>query len=266
MVCRRQPPASVDRRPAGVAAARCRGAHSAGCCDRRPQPTTLTHPLRDPRWHARTRTGAGCDPDKPRWIIDPLDGTTNFLHGIPHFAISIAAHSRLLDGIMAERELMSDLRASADLLLDTSGLNVHQLSAKIASMLHASISSRTRLAVMSFGFKYGVPLDADFVMDMRFLPNPFWVPELRPKNGKDPDVAAFVLGQEGAQEVLELSVKLLDEVTAGYQREGRRYATVAVGCTGGKHRSVAMAEALADRLAEDPTIDPFVVHRDLGRE
>ena len=173
---------------------------------------------------------------------------------------------RLLDGIMAERELMSDLRASADLLLDTSGLNVHQLSAKIASMLHASISSRTRLAVMSFGFKYGVPLDADFVMDMRFLPNPFWVPELRPKNGKDPDVAAFVLGQEGAQEVLELSVKLLDEVTAGYQREGRRYATVAVGCTGGKHRSVAMAEALADRLAEDPTIDPFVVHRDLGRE
>lgn len=175
-------------------------------------------------------------------------------------------NGRLLDGITAERELMSELRASADLLVDTSGLNVHQLSAKIASMLHASLSSRTRLAVMSFGFKYGVPLDADFVMDMRFLPNPFWVPELRPHNGKDPDVAAFVLGQEGAQEVLDLATRLLDEVTAGYQREGRRYATVAVGCTGGKHRSVAMAEALAARLTEDPTIDPFVVHRDLGRE
>ena len=175
-------------------------------------------------------------------------------------------NGRLLDGITAERELMSELRASADLLVDTSGLNVHQLSAKIASMLHASLSSRTRLAVMSFGFKYGIPLDADFVMDMRFLPNPFWVPELRPHNGKDPDVAAFVLGQEGAQEVLDLATRLLDEVTAGYQREGRRYATVAVGCTGGKHRSVAMAEALAARLTEDPTIDPFVVHRDLGRE
>ena len=175
-------------------------------------------------------------------------------------------NGRLLDGITAERELMSELRASADLLVDTSGLNVHQLSAKIASMLHASLSSRTRLAVMSFGFKYGIPLDADFVMDMRFLPNPFWVPELRPHNGKDPDVAAFVLGEEGAQEVLDLATRLLDAVTAGYQREGRRYATVAVGCTGGKHRSVAMAEALAARLTEDPTIDPFVVHRDLGRE
>ena len=175
-------------------------------------------------------------------------------------------NGRLLDGITAERELMSELRASADLLVDTSGLNVHQLSAKIASMLHASLSSRTRLAVMSFGFKYGVPLDADFVMDMRFLPNPFWVPELRAHNGKDADVAAFVLGQEGAQEVLDLATRLLDAVTAGYQREGRRYATVAVGCTGGKHRSVAMAEALAARLTEDPTIDPFVVHRDLGRE
>ena len=175
-------------------------------------------------------------------------------------------NGRLLDGITAERELMSELRASADLLVDTSGLNVHQLSAKIASMLHASLSSRTRLEVMSFGFKYGVPLDADFVMDMRFLPNPFWVPELRAHNGKDADVAAFVLGQEGAQEVLDLATRLLDAVTAGYQREGRRYATVAVGCTGGKHRSVAMAEALAARLTEDPTIDPFVVHRDLGRE
>ena len=175
-------------------------------------------------------------------------------------------NGRLLDGIAAERQLMAELRASADLLLDTSGFNVHQLSAKIASMLNASLSSRTRLAVMSFGFKYGVPLDADFVMDMRFLPNPFWVPELRAHNGKDPDVAAFVLGQQGAPEVLDLATRLLDEVTAGYQREGRRYATVAVGCTGGKHRSVAMAEALAARLAEDPTIDPFVVHRDLGRE
>jgi UPF0042 nucleotide-binding protein len=108
---------------------------------------------------------------------------------------------------------------------------------------------------MSFGFKYGVPLDADFVFDMRFLPNPFWIPELRNFTGRDAPVAEFV----------DRVVDLMEPVTAGYIREGRRYVTIAVGCTGGKHRSVAVAEALRDRLSNDD-IATFVVHRDLGQE
>jgi UPF0042 nucleotide-binding protein len=119
---------------------------------------------------------------------------------------------------------------------------------------------------MSFGFKYGIPLDADFVADMRFLPNPYWVPELRSRTGQDESVAAYVLGQPGAQEFLDRMVVMLDPVLDGYLREGRRYVTVGIGCTGGKHRSVAVCEALATRLDADERVTPFVVHRDLGRE
>ncbi len=173
---------------------------------------------------------------------------------------------RLMDAIVRERTLMADLRASADLIIDTSGFNVHQLAAKISSLLSAAVSSRVRLAVVSFGFKYGVPLDADFVLDMRFLPNPFWVESLRAQNGRDAPVADFVLSQAGAQEFLDRVVAMLEPVVAGYQREGRRYATVAIGCTGGKHRSVAMSEALLRRLTAVDGVDALIVHRDLGRE
>lgn len=162
--------------------------------------------------------------------------------------------------------MMADLRAGADLIIDTSGFNVHQLAAKISSLLSAAVSSRVRLAVVSFGFKYGVPLDADFVLDMRFLPNPFWVESLRAQNGRDAPVAEFVLNQAGAQDFLNRVVAMLEPVVAGYQREGRRYATVAIGCTGGKHRSVAMSEALLARLTTVDGVDAFIVHRDLGRE
>jgi len=172
---------------------------------------------------------------------------------------------RLLDAIVAERALMADLRSEADLILDTSGLTVHQLTAKIATLLDASEGTRLRIAVMSFGFEYGVPLDADFVADMRFLPNPFWIPELRPLSGLDESVARYVLDQEGAQEFLERTVAMFQPVLDGYLREGRRYVTVGIGCTGGKHRSVAMTEALARRLADD-RVRTLVVHRDLGRE
>jgi UPF0042 nucleotide-binding protein len=153
----------------------------------------------------------------------------------------------------------------ADVIVDTSGLNVHQLHAKVSLLLDATVGSRVRLAVMSFGFKYGVPLDADFVLDMRFLPNPFWVPELRAKSGIDTDVADYVLGQAGATEFLDRAIALFDPVLAGYQREGRRYVTLAIGCTGGKHRSVAVTEALAARFDPERVV-AFVVHRDLGRE
>ena len=172
---------------------------------------------------------------------------------------------RLLDGITRERALLADLRSESGVVIDTSGLNVHQLAKKVHTVFADGSGPRVRIAVMSFGFKYGIPLDADFVFDLRFLPNPYWVMELRPFTGRDPAVADYVMGQEGAPEFVERVVALLETVTAGYVREGRRYATLAVGCTGGKHRSVAVAEALRTALASDD-VATFVVHRDLGQE
>jgi RNase adapter protein RapZ len=172
---------------------------------------------------------------------------------------------RLLDGITRERALLADLRSESGVVIDTSGLNVHQLAKKVHTVFADGSGPRVRLAVMSFGFKYGIPLDADFVFDLRFLPNPYWVLELRPFTGRDPAVADYVMGQEGAPEFVDRVVALLEPVTAGYVREGRRYATVAIGCTGGKHRSVAVAEALRAELSS-ADVATFVVHRDLGQE
>ena len=177
----------------------------------------------------------------------------------------LQGEGRMLDGIIREREILRDLRSNADILIDTSGLNVHQLSAKVHELVGDTGGPALRVAVMSFGFKYGIPLDADLVFDMRFLPNPFWNPELRPFSGKDEVVRDFVLGQLGAREFLDGVLALLEPMTQGYLREGRSYVTLAVGCTGGKHRSVAMAEELAKRLASDQ-LGTLVVHRDLGRE
>ncbi|HON74349.1 MAG TPA: RNase adapter RapZ [Dermatophilaceae bacterium] len=177
----------------------------------------------------------------------------------------LQGEGRLLDGIQQERTVLLELRSRADVVVDTSGLNVHGLASKTVSLFAASRGPALRMAVMSFGFKYGVPLDADYVLDMRFLPNPFWVPELRPLTGRDAAVADFVLGRPGATEFVDGVVGWMKPVLAGYLAEGRRYVTLAVGCTGGKHRSVAVAEALAGRLA-GADISSFVVHRDLGRE
>jgi UPF0042 nucleotide-binding protein len=172
---------------------------------------------------------------------------------------------RVVDGIGAERDLLRDVRGEADIVIDTSDLNVHQLSAKIAEGFEAPGTPEVRATVMSFGYKYGLPVDADLVADCRFLPNPHWVPELRPHTGRDADVRDYVLSRDGAAEFLDTYAKALDIVLAGYQREGKRYLTVAVGCTGGKHRSVAMAEQIAARLT-GKGVKTTVVHRDLGRE
>ena len=177
----------------------------------------------------------------------------------------LQGHGRMLDGIQRERRMLAELRSIADVTVDTSGLNVHQLSRKIAPLVAGAPRHTVRLAVMSFGFKYGVPLDADYVFDMRFLPNPYWVPELRGHTGQEETVAEWVLPQDGSAEFLDAVQALFVPVTAGYVRENRHYVTLAVGCTGGKHRSVATAEALAERLAGDE-VSTFVVHRDLGRE
>ncbi|MEV5576561.1 RNase adapter RapZ [Spirillospora sp. NPDC052269] len=173
---------------------------------------------------------------------------------------------RLVDGIARERELVREVRAEADLVLDTSGLNVHELRNKIIGFFgDGSRDSRLRATVVSFGYKYGLPVDADLVVDCRFLPNPHWVPELRPKTGRDADVRDYVLAQPGAKQFLDAYTEVLRLLTTGYEREGKHYVTLAVGCTGGKHRSVAMAEQIAARL-RDEGVEVQVAHRDLGRE
>ncbi|GAA3672592.1 UPF0042 nucleotide-binding protein [Yimella lutea] len=179
----------------------------------------------------------------------------------------LQGEGRLLDGIQSEREALGELRATSDVLIDTSGLNVHQLTAKVKQFLGPDGTEvRMRVAVLSFGFKYGIPLDADIVLDMRFLPNPFWNPDLRPFTGQDAVVSDFVLSQPGAAEFLDRAEAMLEPMLQGYLREGRSYVTIAFGCTGGKHRSVAMAEALRGRLDDVPGLRAVVVHRDLGRE
>lgn len=177
----------------------------------------------------------------------------------------LQGEGRVLDGIAAERELLRDLRGDADLVIDTSALNVHQLTAAVERSFEPAGEPRLHATVMSFGFKYGLPVDADLVADMRFLPNPHWVPDLRPRTGRDERVRDYVLSQPGAREFLDGYDRLLSLVAEGYRREGKRYVTVAVGCTGGKHRSVAMAEQVASRL-RGRGVETSVVHRDLGRE
>jgi UPF0042 nucleotide-binding protein len=173
---------------------------------------------------------------------------------------------RLSDGIAAERTLLAPLRAEADLVIDTTTLSVHDLRATIESAFGDASTAQTRVTVLSFGYKYGLPMDADLVVDVRFLPNPHWIPELREHTGQDADVRDYVLAQEGAGEFLDRYHDLIRLISAGYRREGKRYLTLAVGCTGGKHRSVAISEQLAVRLAEQDGLSVRVEHRDLGRE
>ncbi|MGI8867774.1 MAG: RNase adapter RapZ [Mycobacteriales bacterium] len=177
----------------------------------------------------------------------------------------LQGEGRLVDGIAAERDLLRNLEGEADLVIDTSNLNVHELREKIEVAFGSGTTPALRATVLSFGFKYGLPLDADMVADVRFLPNPHWIPELRDQSGKDAAVRDYVLSQAGAAEFLDIYHDVLRVVGAGYRREDKRYLTLAVGCTGGKHRSVAMAEQLAQRLVADG-VEVSVSHRDLGRE
>lgn len=176
---------------------------------------------------------------------------------------------RLVDGIAAEREVLRGLREEADLVLDTSDRSVHELRRALEEGFAAGGDldgvPALRATVVSFGYKYGLPVDADLVVDVRFLPNPFWIADLRDKTGEDPQVRDYVLAQEGAREFVEEYGKLLALIGAGYQREGKHYLTLAVGCTGGKHRSVVMSGQLAELLRASG-IRANVVHRDLGRE
>lgn len=175
---------------------------------------------------------------------------------------------RLVDGIAAEQQLLAPLRADADVVIDTSDLSVHELRRSIEAQFtgpSGAASRQLRATVLSFGYKYGLPLDADLVADVRFLPNPHWIPELRPLSGLDKEVCDYVLNQAGAEEFLDRYTDVLRIIGAGYRRESKPFLTLAVGCTGGKHRSVCMSEQLAKRL-NDMGVQTTVVHRDLGRE
>jgi UPF0042 nucleotide-binding protein len=178
---------------------------------------------------------------------------------------------RIVDGIAKERERLREVRSIADVVIDSSSLNIHQLEKKVEDLFHADGQADLRVNVLSFGYKYGIPVDADLVMDCRFIPNPHWIPALRPKTGKDAEVSANVLGADNVQEFLTRYQSLFETMTKGFFSEGRKYLTLAVGCTGGKHRSVAIAEELVKRLNEKheingKTLQAAAIHRDLGRE
>ncbi len=176
---------------------------------------------------------------------------------------------RISDGIDRERAKLHELRESADVVIDTSNLNVHQLAKRTSEIFAEGMIEGVRLNILSFGYKYGIPVDADLVLDCRFIPNPHWVPELRPLTGLDQAVSDRVFSNEGVTEFVEDYVKLITDMLPGYIREGKKYLTIAIGCTGGKHRSVAIATEIAKQLSSTSSelaVAAHAVHRDLGRE
>ena len=176
---------------------------------------------------------------------------------------------RIVDGIAAEREKLQELLAQANVVIDTSNLNVHQLEKRTAEIFAQGLTQSVRVNVLSFGYKYGIPVDADLVLDCRFIPNPHWIPELRPLSGLDEKVKLNVLANPGVGKFVNTYVSLIQQMLPGYLREGKKYLTVAIGCTGGKHRSVSVAREIADKLNGDGaglTISAHASHRDVGRE
>ena len=176
---------------------------------------------------------------------------------------------RISDGISRERAKLHELRESADVVIDTSNLNVHQLAKRTSEIFAEGLIDGVRLNILSFGYKYGIPVDADLVLDCRFIPNPHWIPELRPLTGLDKAVSDRVFENEGVTEFVSSYVKLIQDMLPGYIREGKKYLTVAIGCTGGKHRSVAISTEIAKQLNDfnsELATSAHAVHRDLGRE
>ena len=176
---------------------------------------------------------------------------------------------RIVDGIARERAKLEEIRASADVVIDTSNLNVHQLEKRTSEIFAAGMLASLRINVLSFGYKYGIPVDSDLVLDCRFIPNPHWIPELRPLNGLDAPVSEKVLSSEGVADFVESYVSVIRKMIPGYFRVGKKYVTIAIGCTGGKHRSVAIAEEIAKQLITSPSdleISAHATHRDVGRE
>jgi UPF0042 nucleotide-binding protein len=178
---------------------------------------------------------------------------------------------RILDGITKERIQLQEVRSAADYVIDSSALNIHQLEAKIDQIFSTASDLDLRVNILSFGYKYGIPVDADLVMDCRFIANPHWIPELRPLTGLDKPVSDNVLASKNVQDFLKKYQSLFETMAVGFTQEGRKYLTLAIGCTGGKHRSVAISEELARRFAQSKPVNgkkisAQAIHRDLGRE
>ena len=181
----------------------------------------------------------------------------------------LQAKDRIVDGIARERAKLEEIRAQADVVIDSSNLNVHQLEKRTSEIFAAGMLPSLRINVLSFGYKYGIPVDSDLVLDCRFIPNPHWIPELRPLNGLDKPVSEKVLGSDGVEDFVKSYVNVVQQMIPGYFREGKKYVTIAIGCTGGKHRSVAIAEEIARQLSstsQDLEITAHATHRDVGRE
>ena len=181
----------------------------------------------------------------------------------------LQAKDRIVDGIARERAKLEEIRAQADVVIDSSNLNVHQLEKRTSEIFAAGMLPSLRVNVLSFGYKYGIPVDSDLVLDCRFIPNPHWIPELRPLNGLDKPVSDKVLGSDGVEDFVKSYVGVVQKMIPGYFREGKKYVTIAIGCTGGKHRSVAIAEEIARQLttsSKDLEITAHATHRDVGRE
>ncbi len=176
---------------------------------------------------------------------------------------------RIVDGIAAEREKLQELLAQADVVIDTSNLNVHQLEKRTTEIFAQGLTQSVRVNVLSFGYKYGIPVDADLVLDCRFIPNPHWIPELRPLTGLDDKVKDNVLSNSGVSQFVQSYVSVINQMLPGYLREGKKYLTVAIGCTGGRHRSVSVAREIAAQLDGERdgfSVSPHASHRDVGRE
>jgi UPF0042 nucleotide-binding protein len=176
---------------------------------------------------------------------------------------------RIVDGIAAEREKLQELLSQADVVIDTSNLNVHQLEKRTSEIFAQGLTQSVRVNVLSFGYKYGIPVDADLVLDCRFIPNPHWIPELRPLTGLDDKVKNNVLSNAGVAEFVQSYVSVINQMLPGYLREGKKYLTVAIGCTGGRHRSVSVAREIAfalDGERDGFTVSAHASHRDVGRE
>ena len=175
----------------------------------------------------------------------------------------LAMDGRVLDGIQRERELLSEIKSKAQLVIDTSKISPRQLREELFLNFESDQSTAFHVNVMSFGFKYGVPIDADIVMDVRFLPNPYYVKELREKTGNDQAVYDYVMNSEMTEEFYQQFIKMLRFVMPGYQKEGKSSVTIAIGCTGGQHRSVALANRIGKALQEKYPVN--ITHRDMAK-
>ncbi len=181
----------------------------------------------------------------------------------------LQGQDRIVDGISRERVKLEEIRSQADVVIDSSNLNVHQLEKRTGEIFAAGMAQALRINVLSFGYKYGIPVDADLVLDCRFIPNPHWIPELRPLTGLDSAVSNKVLSSDGVEDFVKSYVNVVEKMIPGYLREGKKYVTIAIGCTGGKHRSVSIAIEIAKQLnakSGEFEISAHATHRDVGRE